>query len=45
MRVSLAGQMLYGFAELREDGVVYYTTEAGDVIATYERKGGAPGCM
>jgi hypothetical protein len=37
-------QVLYGYATVLADGTLDYTTEDGTVLATYERRGGAPGC-
>ncbi|WP_183099361.1 WD40/YVTN/BNR-like repeat-containing protein [Nocardioides pelophilus] len=37
-------QTLYGFATVRADGVLEYSLEDGTVIATYQRRDGAPGC-
>ncbi len=37
-------QTVYGYATVRADGTLEYSTEDGTVIATYERRGGAPGC-
>jgi hypothetical protein len=37
-------QTLYGYATVRADGVLEYSLEDGTVIATYERRDGAPGC-
>lgn len=37
-------QTLYGYATVRADGVLEYSLEDGTVIATYERRSGAPGC-
>ena len=37
-------QTLYGYATVRSDGVLEYSLEDGTVIATYERRSGAPGC-
>ena len=37
-------QTLYGYATVRADGTLEYSLEDGTVIATYERREGAPGC-
>lgn len=37
-------QTLYGFATVLADGTLEYSLEDGTVIATYERRSGAPGC-
>lgn len=37
-------QTLYGYATVLDDGTLEYSLEDGTVIATYERRGGAPGC-
>jgi len=39
-----AQQTLYGYATVRADGILEYSLEDGTVIATYERRDGAPGC-
>lgn len=39
-----AQQTLYGYATVRADGTLEYSLEDGTVIATYERRNGAPGC-
>jgi len=39
-----AQQTLYGYATVRADGISAYSLEDGTVIATYERRDGAPGC-
>jgi hypothetical protein len=35
---------VYGFATVREDGVLEYSLDDGTVVATYEQRGNAPGC-
>lgn len=42
--VPEGGGGVYGYATVRDDGVLEYTTEDGTVLATYERRAGAPGC-
>lgn len=37
-------QTLYGYATVLADGTLEYSADDGTVIATYERRGGAPGC-
>ncbi len=37
-------QTLYGYATVRADGTLEYSLGDGTVIATYERRDGAPGC-
>jgi hypothetical protein len=37
-------QTLYGYATVLADGTLEYSLEDGTVIATYERRSGAPGC-
>lgn len=37
-------QTLYGYATVLDDGTLEYSLEDGTVIATYERRSGAPGC-
>ncbi|KAA1420786.1 hypothetical protein F0U44_00060 [Nocardioides humilatus] len=37
-------QTLYGYATVTDDGHLDYSLEDGTVIATYERRSGAPGC-
>lgn len=39
------GGSVYGYATVREDGVLEYTSDDGTVLATYEERRGAPGCM
>ncbi|RHW26908.1 hypothetical protein D0Z08_11995 [Nocardioides immobilis] len=39
-----AQQTLYGYATVRADGTMEYSLEDGTIIATYERRNGAPGC-
>jgi hypothetical protein len=40
----VSGQTLYGYATVRDNGVLEYSLEDGTVIATYEQRAGAPGC-
>lgn len=40
----VVGQTIYGYATLRQGGTVEYSVGDGEVIATYERAEGAPGC-
>ncbi|WP_154402896.1 sialidase family protein [Nocardioides speluncae] len=41
----VSGQMIYGYATVQADGLLEYSIDGGEVIATYERASGAPGCM
>lgn len=41
----VVGETIYGFATLADETTVEYSIPGGQVIATYERAGGAPGCM
>lgn len=36
--------MVYGYATVGEDGVLEYSLATGEVVATYEERGRAPGC-
>ncbi len=40
----VSGQTIYGYATVDAEGMLAYSFEDGTVVATYERRDGAPGC-